>query len=94
MLTDEQIDAIGIVLEDNGMSHSEIDAYFAHYGKKGMKWGVRRKMIKAYDRGDLSRKDEARLRADTRRKVRIGAAAIGAVLIAHNTLRYAAMRSM
>lgn len=43
MLTDDQIDAIGFGLEAEGLSHSEIDDYFLqHYGKKGMKWGVRR----------------------------------------------------
>lgn len=42
MFTDEQIDEIGTMLEDKGLTHSEIDAYFEHRGVKGMKWGVRR----------------------------------------------------
>lgn len=42
MMTDEEIDELGFMLEDKGMSHADIDAYFEHAGKKGMKWGVRR----------------------------------------------------
>lgn len=42
MYTDEEIDSIGLMFEEKGVSHSEIDAYFAHRGVKGMKWGVRR----------------------------------------------------
>lgn len=41
-LTEDQVDAIGHGLEAEGLSHAEIDEYFLeHYGKKGMKWGVR-----------------------------------------------------
>lgn len=36
------VDVIGQMLEDKGMTHSEIDEWFAHAGVKGMKWGVRR----------------------------------------------------
>lgn len=40
---EEYVDALGSYLEHNGFSDDEIDAYFLeHYGKKGMKWGVRR----------------------------------------------------
>ena len=42
MYTDKQIDAIGLMLEEKGLTHSEIDAYFEHHGKKGMKWGIRK----------------------------------------------------
>lgn len=42
MLTEEQIDVIGLMLEDKGLTHSEIDSYLEHRGVKGMKWGVRR----------------------------------------------------
>lgn len=42
MYTDEQIDAIGLMLEEKGLTHSEIDAYFEHHGKIGMKWGIRK----------------------------------------------------
>lgn len=41
-MTEDEILEIGFALEEGGLSHSEIDAYFAHYGKPGMKWGVRR----------------------------------------------------
>ena len=42
MFTEEEIDDVGTMLEDKGLSHSEIDAYFEHAGVKGMKWGQRR----------------------------------------------------
>lgn len=42
MFTDEQIDKIGSMLEDKGLTHSEIDTYFEHRGVKGMKWGIRK----------------------------------------------------
>lgn len=42
MLTEKEISEIGSMLESKGLTHSEIDAYFAHRGVKGMKWGVRR----------------------------------------------------
>ena len=41
--SDEEIDVVGAMLEEKGLSHSEIDAFFEHAGVKGMKWGVRRK---------------------------------------------------
>lgn len=42
MWTDEEINTIGNILEDEGLSHSEIDAYFEHHGVKGQKWGLRK----------------------------------------------------
>lgn len=42
-MTHEKLDDIGFMLEEKGMSHSQIDTYFLqHHGVKGMKWGVRR----------------------------------------------------
>jgi len=41
--SDEEIDVVGAMLEEKGLSHSEIDAFFEHAGVKGMKWGVRRR---------------------------------------------------
>jgi hypothetical protein len=39
----DYIDEIGDSLEHRGFSDQEIDTYFLqHFGKKGMKWGVRR----------------------------------------------------
>lgn len=42
MLSDDDILRIGTFLEHDGMSDSEIDAWFEHTGTKGMKWGVRK----------------------------------------------------
>lgn len=42
MFTEKEISEIGVMLEDKGLTHQEIDAYFEHSGVKGMKWGVRR----------------------------------------------------
>lgn len=41
-MNEDQIDLIGTMLEDKGLSHSEIDDFFEHSGVKGMKWGVRK----------------------------------------------------
>lgn len=43
-MNDEDIDDIGFMLEEKGLTHEEIDEYFEHYGTKGMKWGVRREV--------------------------------------------------
>lgn len=40
--TDFDIDRLGADLEHDGMSDSQIDEFFAHYGVPGMKWGVRK----------------------------------------------------
>jgi len=37
-----EIDQLGDYLEHNGLSDDEIDEVLAHFGVKGMKWGVRR----------------------------------------------------
>jgi hypothetical protein len=37
------IDSVGKQLEDRGLTHEEIDEFFAHHGVLGQKWGVRRK---------------------------------------------------
>jgi len=42
MYTEEQIDAIGLMLEEKGLSHAQIDEYFEHFGVVGMKWGIRK----------------------------------------------------
>lgn len=52
-MNDDLIFVIGSRLEDEGLSHAEIDDYFLeHYGVKGMKWGVRRtrRIQKSIDR--------------------------------------------
>jgi len=41
VLKDKDIHILGTMLEEKGLSHSEIDAYFEHHGVKGMKWGIR-----------------------------------------------------
>ena len=41
-MTETDILEIGLMLEEKGLSHSEIDSYFEHHGVKGQKWGVRR----------------------------------------------------
>lgn len=55
MYTDEQIDSIGLMLEEKGLTHSEIDTYLEHRGVKGMKWGVRRqqKNTARYQKGTI-----------------------------------------
>lgn len=51
-MDDKDIDIIGDMLEDKGLSHSEIDDYFLeHYGVQGMKWGARR----AANKSNISR---------------------------------------
>lgn len=48
MLTEDQIYVVGFMLEDEGLTHSEIDqAFLSHFGVKGMKWGVSRSGGKA-----------------------------------------------
>lgn len=42
-MTDEEIDELGLMLEDKGLSHSEIDVFFEHHGVKGMHWGIRKR---------------------------------------------------
>lgn len=42
VVDDEQVFAVGTVLEHGGYSESEIDEYLAHHGVKGMKWGERK----------------------------------------------------
>jgi hypothetical protein len=42
MMTDEEIYEIGMMLEEKGLSHSEIDYFLEHHGVKGQKWGVRK----------------------------------------------------
>lgn len=41
------IDTMGHMLEDKGMTHDDIDLYFEHHGVKGMKWGERHAVKKA-----------------------------------------------
>jgi hypothetical protein len=36
------VDEVGEILEHQGLSDDEIDAFFEHQGVKGMRWGVRR----------------------------------------------------
>lgn len=80
MLTDEQINAIGFALEDEGFSHSDIDEYLEHHGVKGMKWGTRRAQKKAANQTRLNSmtpvQRQAHLTKVNRRKS-IGKAAIG-----------------
>lgn len=58
MFTDEQIDEIGSMLEDKGLTHSEIDTYFEHRGVKGMKWGIRKgKSVEGVNRFVGQRRD-------------------------------------
>lgn len=63
------VDVIGQMLEDKGLTHEEIDAYFEHAGVKGMKWGVRRqRRLASTDRvaaGRGSALDNARQLAKT-----------------------------
>lgn len=42
MNEEDEIYSLGMLLESRGLSHSEIDSYFEHFGVRGMKWGVRR----------------------------------------------------
>lgn len=55
MITEEEIDEIGLVLEHGGMSDNDIDTYFAHHGVKGMKWGERRKRNKELNKVDRNK---------------------------------------
>lgn len=41
MYTEEQIDTIGLMLEEKGLTHSQINDHFEHHGVRGMKWGQR-----------------------------------------------------
>lgn len=78
-MTDEEVLDLGYALEDEGLSHSEIDAYLEHFGVRGMKWGVRKKRDEASRREQFSRyrsdrrakkeRDRA-LNAETRRRDR------------------------
>ncbi len=38
---ESDIETIGLMLEEKGLTHSEIDNYFEHHGVRGMKWGQR-----------------------------------------------------
>jgi hypothetical protein len=63
MITEEEIDVLGNMLEDKGMSHSDIDAYFLeHFGVKGMRWGVRQNKAKT----GLARRHAALIESDAR----------------------------
>jgi hypothetical protein len=42
LVNDDEIYSVGMMLEEKGLSHSQIDAYFEHHGVKGMRWGERR----------------------------------------------------
>jgi hypothetical protein len=42
-MTETDILELGFMLEEKGLTHEQIDAYFEHHGTKGMKWGVRRR---------------------------------------------------
>lgn len=58
MYTNEQIDSIGLMLEEKGLTHSEIDTYFEHRGVKGMKWGIRKgKAVEGVNRFVGQRRD-------------------------------------
>lgn len=58
------VDQIGAFLEHQGLSDEMIDEFFAHYGVKGQKWGVRRRAQKRAERrerfksGKATRKDK------------------------------------
>lgn len=41
MFTEDDIHNLGLMLEEKGLSHSQIDSYFEHHGVKGMHWGIR-----------------------------------------------------
>jgi len=64
MIKMEEIDSIGTILEEKGMSHSDIDLYFEHYGVPGMKWGKRRLLNRSLNK-------ESRLKDQKDRRVSI-----------------------
>jgi len=66
MYTEEQIDAIGLMLEEKGLSHSQIDEYFEHHGVIGMKWGFR----KGKDKTGVNRIVGAKIDINNRRMYR------------------------
>jgi hypothetical protein len=41
MMSEDDILELGFMLEDKGLTHSEIDDFLEHHGIKGQKWGVR-----------------------------------------------------
>lgn len=77
-MDDAEIDRVGTALEDLGLSHSQIDAYFEHHGVKGMHWGVRgtRRVQKRLDRanriltGKASFKDQLLRSAFTKKGIK------------------------
>lgn len=91
MLTDEEIEIIGVTLEGGGFTHAEIDEYFEHSGVRGMKWGVRRQLNKQRVMGTITRANEDALDHDTQRKLKI-AAGVGAVVVAGVLLKKGKLR--
>lgn len=64
-MTPENIDDIGFMLEEKGMSHSQIDMYFLnHHGLKGMKWNVRRQKVLATNQGRQKRQRNGAFQVD------------------------------
>jgi hypothetical protein len=58
------IDRLGADLEHDGMSDSEIDEFFAHYGVPGMKWGVRKAAQKGARRQEKQLSDKTKKTID------------------------------
>lgn len=56
------------------------EAYLAHFGKKGMKWGVRKKRPDEAERKETFG-PEAKARAEKLRKLKIGLAVVGGVAV-------------
>jgi len=87
MFTEADIDTVGHMLEEKGLSHSQIDSYFEHHGVKGMKWGVRREQKRAaYAKAVATRKSspyvknvtaQRQLVIDAQRKTASGTATLG-----------------
>jgi hypothetical protein len=74
------VDQIGEFLEHQGLSDEAIDAFFAHYGVKGQKWGVRRaqkRAAKGPDRFGNRNNPSAQRRLDRVKRVADGKASVG-----------------
>lgn len=57
------IETVGLMLEEKGLTHSEIDAWFEHHGVKGQQWGVRHKRNRELNKASRQ-KDRAEIRTE------------------------------
>lgn len=91
-LSDERKDLIDFVVgsvltNEDEVRHSDVDNFLAHYGVKGMKWGVRRDDTSRPDPSSSTPLSKSNLntkagRSEARAKVKAGAATLGEAHVA------------